>query len=513
MKKSNAACMVMGTAALMLIARVEATEVQGDSVKGGDHQSVKFTGNSKPYGITASAKSGWEFRDATHISNTLNWHADSGSSSSHRWGQTNIGTTVSDNELFSIRISGKIVPVGPGSGPPPPTDWSVKGTIDGDFSISPSTLKIGIKKTGSFTANNGGSSNTTWVVTPFDGGAALAGHPTGTSITVGTDEDIVVPGGKWIVTATEGSQSDTAVLTVVKTEKILVDGEEGPALVLEGESATLKAIPYPSGESYPSGCPDWSVDQKPSGSALADPADGSSSVTVNIDKVGKYRILADFAFADLIGYKFEFVEEHSSHYPKYASMEGYVWENGNLERLNNWNGSPIDFIGTYGNFAKQANVTSKNHADLSFGMDTNCTDFLADYPNGYSLQPSGDLKYKVNLNVGNATGVPISISAAWSDSGKMLPLNSSTITNGAGPGVLDLLNGQYVSILYTTSGRGVQPNSATSPLTKFISATGVNYIGRMEVGIDYQDCLTLPSAIGLIHLDVDFLAEYGNNTQ
>lgn len=114
----------------------------------------------------------------------------------------------------------------------------------------------------------------------------------------------MVPGGEWIVTATAGSQSDTAVLTVVKTEKILVDGEEEPALVLEGESATLKAIPYPSGESYPSGCPVWDVDQKPSGSALADPADGSSSVTVTTDKVGKYRILADFAFADLIGNRF-----------------------------------------------------------------------------------------------------------------------------------------------------------------------------------------------------------------
>jgi len=155
---------------LMAALRVVGTEVQGDSVRGGDHQSVHFNGDGKPYGITAKAKNNWEFRESTHISNTVNWHLDSGSSNSHRWGQTNIGTTVSDNELFSIRIWGKIVPVGPGSGPPPPTDWSVKGTIDGDYEITPNELTIHVVETGTFSAKiNGAGEDSNWVLSPLEG--------------------------------------------------------------------------------------------------------------------------------------------------------------------------------------------------------------------------------------------------------------------------------------------------------------------------------------------------------
>lgn len=116
-----------------------AAESHGKTVKGGDHFSVAFTGLGKPYSVTASAATGWVFQGPTNVTNTINWYTDPGNSASYRWGQTKSASSDNNNELFSVRISGTIVPTGggQGGGTPPPTDWSVKGTLTGDFVISP----------------------------------------------------------------------------------------------------------------------------------------------------------------------------------------------------------------------------------------------------------------------------------------------------------------------------------------------------------------------------------------
>ncbi len=478
--------------------RVCAVEAQGGTVSGGKHLSVTYTGAGKPYSITATAASGWEFRDATHISNTLNWYPDPGHNNHNRWGKTRDDSSDNNNELFSVRIWGKIVPVGtgtgPGEGPPPPTDWSVKGKMDGGFAIVPETLKIGITKQGSFSTNPP-SSGTTWQVSAFYGDRdPLSTTPTGESIVIGpgSGSDILVPAGKWIVEATSGSNSDTAVLTVVSTEKILAGGEEGPVMVLEDDAVQLDAIPYPSGETYPQGCPVWSVNQKPAGSSLPKPTDGNKTVSVTPDKLGKYKILADYASIDLYSYRFEFEEDATSH----ASIEGH-YPSPDDKIIKKDNGDPFNFLETDPAFGSH-NINeffTKNSAYLYFRMTTDGAGFVRTFGPGFYLQPSGEIRYDVYINIGDATNLSLSIQADWDAAGVVSPV-SNLIHNGAGPVNVRLedakpgADGRNSGYYDNTVLNGVLSEDRTGPdpvETEPKPMSGKMEVGAVESGVGYYD--------------------------
>lgn len=208
---------------------VFATESHGGTVSGGTHLSVTYTGSGKPYGITATAADNWEFREETHISNTLNWYPDSGTSTSIRWGKTKTISSDNNNELFSVRIWGKIVPVGPGSGPPPPTDWSVRGTLDGDFRVEDETVTASVDQqtSVSFKALTGASTLvlSSWEITSW-GGTTINPDP-GRDVSDLTSIAIASSGshyswgsfipGKYFVNAKNNaasSQEDTALLFI-----------------------------------------------------------------------------------------------------------------------------------------------------------------------------------------------------------------------------------------------------------------------------------------------------------
>lgn len=83
---------------------------------------------------------------------------------------------------------------------------------------------------------------------------------------------------------------------VVGVQKIIVNNsdpeDEGPAYTAVDLSIELRAKPNPANTSFPSGKPIWSIDEKPNGSNLADPADGNATVEIKPDVAGKYVIRA-----------------------------------------------------------------------------------------------------------------------------------------------------------------------------------------------------------------------------
>jgi hypothetical protein len=90
--------------------------------------------------------------------------------------------------------------------------------------------------------------------------------------------------------------SADAELTVVGMSRIIVDGSnpenQGPVFACSGGPITLRAMPDPSGVSFPSGFPVWTIMSQPSGSSIADPAAGSPTAAITPVVLGQYVIQA-----------------------------------------------------------------------------------------------------------------------------------------------------------------------------------------------------------------------------
>ncbi|MEX2389817.1 MAG: hypothetical protein WD534_18210 [Phycisphaeraceae bacterium] len=90
--------------------------------------------------------------------------------------------------------------------------------------------------------------------------------------------------------------ANEADVTWVGVEKVIVADsdpeDEGPAYVVVDEEITLEAIPTPDDVEFPTGSPAWEITDKPEGSQVSDPSEGSAIVTFTPDEPGEYVIEA-----------------------------------------------------------------------------------------------------------------------------------------------------------------------------------------------------------------------------
>ena len=292
--------------------------------------------------------------------------------------------------------------------------------------------------------------------------------------------------------AASGSNSDTAVLTVVSTGKILAGGEEGPVMVLEGDAVQLEAIPYPSGETYPAACPVWSVNLKPAGSSTPKPPDGDKTVSVTPDKLGKYKILADYTSIDLYSYRFEFEEDMTTH----ASIEGHLTDGTKVQE----GGKDKNFVGIYGSFSDTPKPNpTKTSISIFFSMTSNGAGFLADpqYPLAKELQPSGERRYDIYLNVGDAQGLDVTTSVNWGTIVDMTPTSKPPIERGAHTfishkGAKAGADQVSASALVDSSGLTVTKSKANPAHADYDNVGGKKYIGLIEAAVVYFDSTTIP---------------------
>jgi hypothetical protein len=81
----------------------------------------------------------------------------------------------------------------------------------------------------------------------------------------------------------------------VAVDRIIVDGsdpeDEGPAYTPVDESITLRAIPDPEEESFPSGQPEWTIEESPDGSQVQNPGSGPTA-QITPDEPGTYVVKA-----------------------------------------------------------------------------------------------------------------------------------------------------------------------------------------------------------------------------
>jgi hypothetical protein len=102
--------------------------------------------------------------------------------------------------------------------------------------------------------------------------------------------------GEKSVTASCGESSAETDVTVVAVDKVIIDGsdpeDDGPATICVEKSITLRAVPKPAGANFPDGSPKWEITEKPDGSEIGNPADGSATAEISPDKPGTYKIKA-----------------------------------------------------------------------------------------------------------------------------------------------------------------------------------------------------------------------------
>ncbi|MBS1473906.1 MAG: hypothetical protein HP058_03155 [Massilimaliae sp.] len=156
---------VIAAGGILLIAAVDVCgENQWRTVKGGDRETIDFQNTFDTlYQLTALAASKWKFDGSFEITSGYNgWIKDS--DTEELKSTKAVGALLFSASAFPVKIAGKIVPAEEGSGPPPPTDWSVQGKVDiGEPSIDPMTALIAMGNTQTFTYRlDGETSSAYW---------------------------------------------------------------------------------------------------------------------------------------------------------------------------------------------------------------------------------------------------------------------------------------------------------------------------------------------------------------
>ena len=128
--QGNRLLSVIAAGGILLIAAVDVCgENQWQTVKGGDRETIDFQNTFDTlYQLTALAASKWKFDGSFEITSGYNgWIKDS--DTEELKSTKAVGALLFSASAFPVKIAGKIVPTEEGSGPPPPTDWSVQGSI------------------------------------------------------------------------------------------------------------------------------------------------------------------------------------------------------------------------------------------------------------------------------------------------------------------------------------------------------------------------------------------------
>lgn len=193
-------------------------ESHSKTITGGTHATIEFKVQADDdYTLTAAAHNDWEYEGTFSLNGYGGWIKSSDTKrkkEGHYQNEFHYNLAV----LFPASMSGKIIPIssGPGSGPPPRTDWSLKGKAEGgDFLIDPQEKLVFIGQDAVFESKYGSQLfDSNWSVYPVEGGSLVAssGAPTDTfTFSLNT-------AGVYRVEAKmEGGPSnmDTAILTVV----------------------------------------------------------------------------------------------------------------------------------------------------------------------------------------------------------------------------------------------------------------------------------------------------------
>ncbi|MFZ2656394.1 MAG: protein-arginine deiminase family protein [Victivallales bacterium] len=104
------------------------------NVKGGTHESVTFLKLETHYLMIGHPAANWVFKSAA-ITGSSHWMAEYSEGARYSKAEATVKITEAP-ELFPSTLYGTIIPVGPGSGPPPPTDYSIKANGEISFHIT-----------------------------------------------------------------------------------------------------------------------------------------------------------------------------------------------------------------------------------------------------------------------------------------------------------------------------------------------------------------------------------------
>jgi len=313
--------------------------------------------------------------------------------------------------------------------------------------------------------------------------------------------------GSTTITATAGSSSKSTTIIVVGVDKIIESGSnpenEGPVCVLVGNSVSLTAKPTPSSAVFPPGTPAWSITSQPTGSATVTSPTTGTTTSITPDLPGGYIVKAQCGTSSktfvVIAYRIEFERDNTTH----ATMEGGI--QGTPGLLEDPFGFPINFVGSYGDVQESATIFASS-IHLFFRMTADTITFANDYNVPYGtayqtiLQPSGEIRYFVFLNLGAATEV-VNVTANWYAAGFVSPV-SPLIKNGAGSAHVDIegtaIDGYFDSLVCSNGlslCNKVRPNPF--PLPGFVpvsfsgTVTGRQRVAIITCGVDYQNAGTV----------------------
>jgi hypothetical protein len=253
-------------------------ESHSATVKGGDHKEVTYQNLlDYLYSLTAYAHSGWRFDGSFNISGFNGWSriTDSDSTKSVNC----LRASQNQATLFPVVISGRIIPVGSGEGPPPPTDWSLKGKAEFDYRIAPLEALKAMGESATFYSYDGDTPTPSyWGVAAFGEGVTCGGTASSNFST-----PLVLACGLHHVKGqaeADSSQTDTAVLRIVGVKSVTAEkitsetdspGADETVYVpvgAEGSTVTVTAAPDPDGE-WPDNKPTWTGATGEDGSATA----------------------------------------------------------------------------------------------------------------------------------------------------------------------------------------------------------------------------------------------------
>jgi hypothetical protein len=238
---------------------------------------------------------------------------------------------------------------------------------------------------------------------------------------------------------------------------------------------------------FPSHKPVWSITKKPSGSSSAvSSSTGGTTVVSPLDKVGEYIVKADcngnVDTIKIIVYRVEFQRDPDVH----RSIEGHLPGGGTQTGL----------LGTYGTAAsnplESVSVLVASSYNFSFQMTSQGAQYVADKGTGAFLQPSGEIRYLMFLNLGDAANVAVKVTADYTSVISISPV-SSHINNGAS--TIIALGGTSKTHAKGVVGGQLRENGDSegslvwsgTASGRFQLPTGQNGKAKVEPGVSYLD--------------------------
>ncbi|MDP2897466.1 MAG: hypothetical protein Q8Q12_13075 [bacterium] len=258
-----------------------------------------------------------------------------------------------------------------------------------------------------------------------------------------------------------------------------------PALVCKGEKLQLGCTvtpPEAGGGTY-----QWSKVSGP-GTVTFTPSATAEDPQFSANQPGKYAVKVEYTIwgdtysdttqlgtqgpnGDIVVWRVFFQEDASSHWSIEGRRDGGGYKDG---LLGEWGDEDHD------------DDPHDYWVNLYSMMWTDATGFQAKYGSDWWLEPSGEQRWRVCLDVGDAS-VDVNVVAHWSSVIIVTPV-STDITSGANV-ICSIGWGSYgefrVSIV--NGERREIPSELHNPDSDWFTAEGTQIIGYIEAGVEYQD--------------------------